>query len=131
MTALLVGEHGNVYTCVPYQIKLNNWTKQKKDAGVDSDGGTFSPPPLKKKEGEREGRKNIHHKGTAAGQVETVLVSFFITLGQSPWRMAMCLVWQSVLLGEWLKLVPLFFSGRTVDSRGGGLAVSWPSNTLK
>ena len=38
----------------------------------------------------------------------------------------MCLVWQSVLLGKWLKLVPFFVRGRTVDSEGeegGGLAV--------
>ena len=30
----------------------------------------------------------------------TCLYAYLISLGQSPWGMAMCLVWQSVLLGN-------------------------------
>ena len=33
-------------------------------------------------------------------QVPLGTCSIYITLGQSPWNMVMCLVWQSVLLGN-------------------------------
>ena len=33
-------------------------------------------------------------------------------------------------IGEWLKVVPFFVRGQTVDFEGGG-GSSWPSNTLK
>ena len=35
-------------------------------------------------------------------------------------------------IGEWLKLVPFFVRGRTVESGGGQIfkIISWPSNTL-
>ena len=48
------------------------------------------------------------------------LILFYL-LGQSPWGMAICLVWQSVLLGKGMvETGPFFARGRTVDSGGGG-----------
>ena len=40
-------------------------------------------------------------KGDCQAMLESGYAFFhFISLGQSPWSMAMCLVWQSVLLGN-------------------------------
>ena len=41
---------------------------------------------------------------------------YMIWLGQSPWIMAMCLVWQSVLLENGWNWSPFFVRGHTVDS---------------
>ena len=53
-----------------------------------------------------------------------VFNTFKASLGQSPWSMAMCLVWQSVYYWVMVKTGPFFVSGRTVDSEGGGVGLA-------
>ena len=53
-------------------------------------------PPLRERERERERERSRDHVIYFFFQLD--IRSFKVTLGQSLWSMAMCLVWQSVLL---------------------------------